>query len=787
MPPTVSSIILLPWRRLRVAAILVYVAALVVTTILFFFLHFLGNQIPYDLAAQRFQTSFHPQRLDAGFVDGKRSSFNYCEFALTTMAGADQPGVPDEHWLLDVLMLRILTAHDGTSVYSYCHKLEAASSGSAEVSENLLKTRYWWGSKALFAIMLRVMSVLEVRDVIRWGAAAGYVALAAAILLLAPRTLLVLSPLIVLGGLFSGVKHYSDVASGLPYTWSVWALVWLAVLANPRVIPKMLPEARARVLRFSCFLIGTMSSYLWLFEGHTILVVTGIGMLVYFGHGHLSPAARSKLAGWCIALFIVGFAASFAMGQLTKVAATECRIPDWFGWRQACEQTGFTGLRGVVQDNFSDQLGYHFRRMTSEFGEDISGGISKYPVLKHFESFYVIGLSNATVGRVLTPLLSLATLGSIAFAVFRARRGHSDLLWGVSWIVGLIILAALQFLLPNDKALRIGRYVFVLYALGMSCSILALMHANILPRAMDRLSALTLPTSSRRRRRRRRRAPSHASAFARISQLTAHATWRNARWAGVGILASALFFYSLPLQSPFDRAEEIGSPVISSNFDVYLDGNKLIYVRDQCSREEMRTRFFLHITPVDVTDLPDDRRQYGFDNLDFDFYDLLTVRRGEACAVVRQIPDYEFTWFGTGQFTDSGTVWSGAFEVSGKPLRSPLERAEEIGSPVIRSNFDVYLDGDELIYVKAQCSPEDVQTRFFLHVVPADVADLPEGREQYGFDNLDFDFIGASTVRPGEVCWTVRKIPGYEFTGFSTGQFTSSGVVWGGTFQVGSE
>lgn len=662
--PTMSSI-LLPLRRIPVAAILVYAAALVITTTLFFFLHYLGNQIPYDLAAQRFQTSFHPSRLDAGFVDGKRSSFNYCEFSLATLAGADQPGVTDEHWLLDALILRILTAHDGTSTYSYCHKLDAASSGSAEVSELLLKTRYWWGSKALSAIMLRVMSVLEIRDVIRWGAAAGYIALAAATLLLAPRTLLVLAPLIVLGGLFSGVKYYSDVASGLPYTWSVWALAGLAALANPQVIPKMPPEARERMVRFSCFVIGTMSSYLWLFEGHTILVITGIGMLVYFGHSHLSPAARSKLAGWCIALFIVGFAASFAMGQLTKVAAAECRIPDWFGWRQACEETGATRLRGVVQDNFSDQLGYHLRRMTSEFSEDVSRGISNYPVLKHFEPFYVIGLGNAAAGRVLTPLLALAILGSIAFAIFRARRGRSDLLWDVSWIVVLMILAALQFLLPNDKALRIGRYVFVFYALGLSCSVLALMHANILPRAMDRLSALTLPPSPRRRsqRRRRGRVKNRESAF---SQWKAHANWRNARWAGVAILAAALYFYSLPLQSPLDRVEEIGSPVIRSNFDVYLDGNNLIYVKEQCSREDVRTRFFLHVTPVDVADLSDDRRQYEFDNLDFDFHEFSTVRRGEACGAVRQLPDYEFTRVGTGQFTDSGGVWSGEFETGGE-------------------------------------------------------------------------------------------------------------------------
>ena len=117
---------------------------------------------------------------------------------------------------------------------------------------------------------------------------------------------------------------------------------------------------------------------------------------------------------------------------------------------------------------------------------------------------------------------------------------------------------------------------------------------------------------------------------------------------------------------PLDRVEEIGSPVIQSNFDVHLDGDELIYVKEQCSREDVRPRFFLRIVPADVADLPDDRRQHGFDNLDFGFYQSSGVRHGGACAAVRKLPDYQFTRFRTGQFTESGTVWSGAFDLGGE-------------------------------------------------------------------------------------------------------------------------
>ncbi len=74
-------------------------------------------------------------------------------------------------------------------------------------------------------------------------------------------------------------------------------------------------------------------------------------------------------------------------------------------------------------------------------------------------------------------------------------------------------------------------------------------------------------------------------------------------------------------------------------------------------------RFFLHPIPVDVDDLPDHRKQYGFDNLDFRFddYKLLLTERAVA---VRELPDYAITRILTGQFlvNDDGSttrLWEG--------------------------------------------------------------------------------------------------------------------------------
>ena len=59
--------------------------------------------------------------------------------------------------------------------------------------------------------------------------------------------------------------------------------------------------------------------------------------------------------------------------------------------------------------------------------------------------------------------------------------------------------------------------------------------------------------------------------------------------------------------------------------------------------------FFVHLYPVDVGDLPDNRKRHGFDNLDFRFGEFalpLTERR----VAVRELPGYAIARIRTGQF-----------------------------------------------------------------------------------------------------------------------------------------
>ena len=110
-----------------------------------------------------------------------------------------------------------------------------------------------------------------------------------------------------------------------------------------------------------------------------------------------------------------------------------------------------------------------------------------------------------------------------------------------------------------------------------------------------------------------------------------------------------------------------GEPAARSGFDIYLRENTVTYLKSPCRAADVQARFFLHVVPESVEDLPADRRQYGFDNLDFQ-YDVSKRRAalvfGGMCIEERQLPDYPIARIRTGQFTpDEGQIWKAEFPV----------------------------------------------------------------------------------------------------------------------------
>ena len=107
--------------------------------------------------------------------------------------------------------------------------------------------------------------------------------------------------------------------------------------------------------------------------------------------------------------------------------------------------------------------------------------------------------------------------------------------------------------------------------------------------------------------------------------------------------------------------------------------------------------------------------------------------------------------------------------------------------PQIRSGFDVWANPDEniLIYRKDRCKKEDIEMRFFLHVIPVDPDVLPERFKHVGIGNFDFNF-DQYGQRLGESCLAVKQLPEYPIASIRTGQFKfvdgNFHNIWQGAF-----
>lgn len=82
------------------------------------------------------------------------------------------------------------------------------------------------------------------------------------------------------------------------------------------------------------------------------------------------------------------------------------------------------------------------------------------------------------------------------------------------------------------------------------------------------------------------------------------------------------------------------------------------------------------------------------------------------------------------------------------------------GPPVLRGEFDLYLDDEGLLYVREECRPEDREGLFVLHLDPEDPGDLRPGRRQFGFENLSFRFFRRA-LDLGPRCVARALLPDY--------------------------
>ena len=228
-----------------------------------------------------------------------------------------------------------------------------------------------------------------------------------------------------------------------------------------------------------------------------------------------------------------------------------------------------------------------------------------------------------------------------------------------------------------------------------------------------------------------------------------------------------------PLRAAYAALSAI-PPEARSDFALYIQDNRLTYLRESCAAADTAAQFFLHIIPRDTADLPAERQAEGYANQDFVFARWGGHFDGKCLATV-PLPDYPIAAIRTGQ--------AGLWEVNFYPpvdpdtLRSAYAALADI-PPNLRAVFDLYRQDNQLTYLRETCNAGDTVAGFFLHIIPADVGDLPQERQEAGFANQDFAFDRWGGSFDGK-CLATVPLPDYPIASIRTGQhIPGQGEVW---------
>ena len=241
-------------------------------------------------------------------------------------------------------------------------------------------------------------------------------------------------------------------------------------------------------------------------------------------------------------------------------------------------------------------------------------------------------------------------------------------------------------------------------------------------------------------------------------------------------------------RAKYDDVAANGTLLARTGFDIYAYDGAIYYLSADCPPLEPNHAdfwIFLRVTPDNLADLPVNRREHGYENRDFKFSSRVDFFDGK-CVVERELPGYAIERIHTGRLVSGeGQLWGADINLAARAAGQALYdriAGDDYGAPVAQSDFDVYLRGNGLAYLKGKCAAGDADARFFLHIIPVDPADLPADSREHGFVNLDFQFTDHGAYI-GDNCVATRELPNYPIDRIRTGQFVSGeGRVWGVEF-----
>ena len=698
---------------------MLYAALTAVTTACFVLLNHTGNQTPVAVVAPKIAAEFKamPKAWDTRWEHAYQP-WEYCYISGAVLAGS----MPSPTPLYDALFPRIVgtDGNDHLPGGGHCGELQRLVSGSeqamlgqlAELLElddplvwrerRRMRPHQWFGSKALYAIGLRFLTIRQYHEFIRKATYAGYVVLAAAFLLLGWRALLVASPLLLFGAAFSGIEHMSNVAKGTPYIWALITPALVAMLLRCSSVP-------AFATRLFCFFAGMVASYLWLFGGANFIAAVLVGLVAWL-HGEPSAVkARAARSATCM----LAHAAGFVVGMGIKIA-----IP-------------FHG------PETSNAIWASLSRIFNPLPHDLLG-----KEIGMWMEWLPIGVAQADL-VIASALIALGA--ALAVAGYRAWRQDWLPLQEVLGMGVLGIAPLIHFLLPNDTAYAAARLMYLPLALCWTAFVVVLLrtprpvvHALVGLALGSALIALRLgwqhtaatallkmedATTAQAPRpliegyfdvhlkggrliyhrarcenmdMKRRFVldvfpqnladlPDEHKAAGRVRTVFYFADHRlftfgegcvavvDADLPGFPIAKITTHRYCCyedepswrasvildvePLQHAARRASAV-PPVARDVFDIHHVGNELIYLREPCAKEDARALFFLHTFPNTEAGSSD------FRSLDFDFFAQGVLHDGQ-CVAVMALPAEDIAHVRTGQYVEGeGQVWAAEFPIS---------------------------------------------------------------------------------------------------------------------------
>ena len=237
-------------------------------------------------------------------------------------------------------------------------------------------------------------------------------------------------------------------------------------------------------------------------------------------------------------------------------------------------------------------------------------------------------------------------------------------------------------------------------------------------------------------------------------------------------------------------AARTSEPILRSVFDAHHVNGALVYVKETCSEADATGLFQLWVVPEHKSDLSGVWARLGYEDRSFRFRGHGAVFDGK-CAASVPLPSYPVASVRTGQRLPGGEpgsvetpLWESSAVLDPDAWRA-AHRAAVAGEPLARAVFDLYLNDGALVYVKEPCEQADTDAKFFLHLVPERVDDLPRERRGHGFDNMDFAFFLRGGHFDGK-CTARVPLPGYAIASIRTGQFVGGeGELWREEFGVG--